>query len=66
MTIYHRPELHRTMEVGVADKESSSVRNNSKREDSEELNSVSFLDSPEVVWSEPQVEQVLTYMGNGL
>lgn len=26
---------------------------------------VSFLESPEILWREPQVEQILEYMGNG-
>ena len=25
---------------------------------------VSFLESPEILWQEPQVEQILEYMGN--
>ena len=26
---------------------------------------VPFLESPEILWQEPQVEQILVYMGNG-
>lgn len=34
-------------------------------EDSGSKETTPFLQSPEVLWQEPQAEKVLTYMGNG-
>jgi hypothetical protein len=53
------------MFINIPHKETHPPREVTQKDESEEVSKISFLDSPEVVWSEPPVEQVLTYPGNG-
>jgi hypothetical protein len=67
--VSHRPRINSSRSNQLreeAEKVNSSRSNRSQEKAESAVAEPNFLDSPDVAWQEPAVEQVITYLGNGM